>query len=146
MYLVEIFTDGAISKNGKEGSVGGWGAVLIVRGAESKKELWGSKTNTTNNEMELMACYEALSRIKGTNHDVHLYSDSQYVVNTFNKWLDVWINTGRLKGRPNIDLILDIQRLSQKHNVKWHWIKGHAGHEYNERADQLAVQAKEGKI
>ena len=140
MKTVYIFTDGACSGNP---GPGGWGAVLRYNTAE--KELSGSEKDTTNNRMELTACIEALIMLKEPCR-VELTTDSQYVVNGITKgWAESWRRNGWKKSdkKPalNSDLWGELLELCERHEVNFNWIKGHAGHEENERCDRLAVDA-----
>jgi ribonuclease HI len=133
---VVIHTDGACSGNP---GPGGWGAVLHFK--DQEKELWGGELQTTNNRMELMAAIQALEGLKRPCK-VELHTDSQYVQKGIHEWIHGWKKRGWLtadkKPVKNDDLWkrLDIARL--RHEVDWRWVKGHAGHEFNERADALA--------
>jgi ribonuclease HI len=133
---VEIFTDGACRGNP---GPGGWGALLRFRGVE--KELFGGEPETTNNRMELQAAIQALKALKEPCR-VILTTDSVYVKNGITTWLDGWKakgwKTAGKKPVKNVDLwqALDVQ--NQRHQVDWHWVKGHSGHRENEIADQLA--------
>lgn len=140
MKEVYIFTDGACSGNP---GPGGWGAVLRFK--EAEKELSGGEPDTTNNRMELTACIKALSCLKEPCR-VCLTTDSQYVVNGITKgWAASWKRNGWKKAdkKPalNSDLWDELLRLCEMHSVTFNWIKGHAGHEENERCDRLAVAA-----
>lgn len=141
MKNIEIFTDGACSGNP---GLGGWGAVLRYKGAE--KELSGSKENTTNNRMELTAVIEALNALKEPCQ-VHITTDSQYVMKGATVWLSDWVKnswrTASKKPVKNSDLWQDFFHLNKKHTLTWQWVKGHQGHEENERCDLLARQAIE---
>lgn len=136
MKKVEIFTDGACRGNP---GPGGWGALL--RCGDVERELFGGDPNTTNNRMELQAAIEALKALSRPC-SVDLTTDSVYVRDGITTWLDNWKKKGwRTAARKpvkNVDLwqALDIE--SQRHQVRWHWVKGHSGHAENERADQLA--------
>lgn len=138
MKKVEIYTDGACSGNP---GTGGWGAVLIYN--NNSKELSGGNKNTTNNRMELTAVIEALKALKEPC-DVTLTTDSKYVCDAINKeWVYSWKNNNWRKAdkKPalNIDLWEELLSLLDTHNVEFIWVKGHNGHKYNERCDQLAV-------
>lgn len=138
MKDVLIFTDGACSGNP---GPGGWGAVLKYGSAE--KELSGGEKDTTNNRMELTACIMALKALKEPCN-VTLTTDSQYVVNGIEKgWAKSWSQNGWRKAdkKPvlNPDLWQELLVETMRHNVKFCWIKGHAGHPENERCDTLAV-------
>lgn len=130
-----LYTDGASSGNP---GPGGYGVVLKCAGIE--KELSGGFSLTTNNRMELLAVIVGLEAIKWDNAEVHVYSDSSYVVKAINEgWLDSWMKKGAFKKNP--DLWARFVPLLKKHRVAFHWIKGHAGHPENERCDRLAVAA-----
>ena len=138
MKKVELFTDGACSGNP---GPGGWGAILKYGNIE--KELCGGEQDTTNNRMELTAAIEGLSALKEPC-DVTLYSDSKYLVDAIDKgWAVSWKSRGWKKAdnKPalNPDLWEKILELFSIHNVTLVWVKGHAGHPYNERCDALAV-------
>lgn len=133
---VHIFTDGACRGNP---GPGGWGALLSYQGREL--ELYGGEPNTTNNRMELMAAIQAFRSLKQPTEAI-ITTDSTYVMKGITEWLVNWISKGwRTAGNTpvkNADLwklLVDAQAL---HQVKWQWVKGHAGHPGNERADQLA--------
>jgi ribonuclease HI len=136
MKRVEIFTDGACSGNP---GPGGWGAILRYNGAD--KELSGGEAMTTNNRMELKAAIEALSALKEPVA-VDLYTDSNYVREGINGWLDGWKRNGwktaDKKPVKNMELWQALDEARRIHKVTWHWVKGHAGHVENERADELA--------
>ena len=140
MKKVYIFTDGACSGNP---GPGGWGAVLRYNTTE--KELSGGEKETTNNRMELTACIEALTLLKEPC-EVELTTDSQYVVNGITKgWAEGWRQNGWRKADKKPALNSDLWELllvqCERHKVTFNWIKGHAGHEENERCDTLAVGA-----
>ena len=133
---VEIFTDGACSGNP---GPGGWGVILRWRGEE--RELFGGNPSTTNNRMELTAVIEGLTALKKSSF-VTIYTDSQYVQKGMTEWLLDWKAKGfKVKGgayRINHDLWRELDALSQAHKIDCQWIRGHAGHPENERADALA--------
>ena len=133
---VEIFTDGACSGNP---GPGGWGAVLRWKGVE--KELSGGERETTNNRMEMMAAIIALESLKRAV-PVDLYTDSTYLRDGITKWLPGWKSNGwktaAKKPVKNQDLWLRLEAAMADHDISWHWVKGHAGHPENERADELA--------
>lgn len=137
---VEIYTDGACSGNP---GAGGWASVLLYE--QHKKELYGNNKETTNNRMELTAVIEALKALKRPCN-VTLYSDSKYVIDSINKdWVykweaNNWIKSDR-KPALNTDLWKELLALLKVHRVKFVWVKGHNGNEYNERCDELAVKA-----
>ncbi len=133
---IYLYTDGAASGNP---GPGGWGAVLIC--GNLRKEMSGGFALTTNNRMELLAVIMGLEAIKWENATVEVWSDSSYVVKAVEeKWLDKWVATG-FKKKKNADLWLKFLPLYRKHQVTFHWLKGHAGHPENERCDRLAVAA-----
>lgn len=138
MKNIEIYTDGACSGNpGK----GGWGAVLVYKDVE--KELSGGEKKTTNNRMELTAVIMALKALKEPCN-VKLTTDSKYVCDSINKgWVYSWKKNDWKKAdkKPalNVDLWQELLELLAVHNVEFNWVKGHNGHKYNERCDQLAV-------
>lgn len=133
---VRIYTDGACKGNP---GPGGWGALLRVGAHE--KELFGGEPDTTNNRMELAAVINALASLKRASV-VEVYTDSQYVRNGITEWLAQWRRRGwkTADGKPvkNIDLWEALEQEAGRHTVHWHWVKGHAGHDGNERADALA--------
>jgi ribonuclease HI len=133
---VEVYTDGACRGNP---GPGGWGVVL--RYGDHEKELYGGEPSTTNNRMELMAAIQALEALKRPCA-VSLTTDSVYVRNGITEWIEKWKRNGwRTAGRKpvkNQELWQRLDAAVQKHEVQWHWVKGHAGHPENERADQLA--------
>lgn len=133
--IVEIYTDGACSGNP---GPGGWGAVLRYNGNE--KELSGHEDDTTNNRMELMAAIKALEELTRPCK-VELYTDSSYVQQGITSWIKGWKAKGWPARIKNQDLWKELDELAQKHDVSFHWVKGHAGHPENERADKLATDA-----
>ena len=134
---IEIFTDGACSGNP---GPGGWGAILRYNGAV--KELKGGEADTTNNRMELLAAIRALEALKGGPHNVDLYTDSSYVKDGISGWIHGWKRNGwktaAKKPVKNAELWQELDELTRSHRINWHWVKGHAGHPENERADELA--------
>ena len=136
---VTIHTDGACSGNP---GPGGYGAIL--QWGEHTRELKGGEPHTTNNRMELMAAISALEALKRSS-TVEMHTDSKYVQDGISKWIHGWKRNGwktaDKKPVKNVDLWQRLDAAIQKHHVKWHWVKGHAGHELNERADRLAVEA-----
>lgn len=139
--IVEIFTDGACSPNP---GPGGWGAIL--RYGHHSKEIYGSEPATTNNRMEIMAAIQGLERLTRSS-EVHLFTDSVYLRKGITQWLPMWKSNGwktrEKKPVKNTDLWLRLDAAAQKHRVEWFWVKGHAGHPENERADELACQGAE---
>ncbi|MEM9027754.1 MAG: ribonuclease HI [Pseudomonadota bacterium] len=136
---VEIYTDGACSGNP---GPGGWGAILMS--GPHRKELSGAEAETTNNRMELMAAIEALNALKYPSA-VDLHTDSNYVKDGITKWIHGWKRNGwktaARKTVKNADLWQQLDEAQQRHIMTWHWLKGHAGHVENERADELARAA-----
>jgi len=142
---VLVFADGACKGNP---GPGGWGAILRI--GTHEKEICGGERQTTNNRMELTAVIRALESLK-RHCNVKVYTDSQYVQKGISEWLPQWKRRGwRTAGRKpvkNEDLWRELDELAQKHKVEWHWVRGHAGHVENERADALAnrgVQSASG--
>lgn len=133
---VEIFTDGACRGNP---GPGGWGALL--RYGEHEKQLYGGEPSTTNNRMELMAAIMALESLKRPCK-VELTTDSQYVRMGITEWMANWKKRGwknsAKKPVKNIDLWKRLEAAAAKHEIVWHWVKGHSGHDENELADELA--------
>lgn len=142
MKTVSIYTDGACSGNP---GPGGWGAILVYNGHE--KELSGGEAHTTNNRMELMGVIAALSALKEPC-TVELWSDSKYVIDALSKgWARSWRAKNWIKSdkKPalNPDLWEILLGLTEKHELHYHWVKGHAENKYNNRCDALAVAARE---
>jgi ribonuclease HI len=139
-HLITIYTDG--SSRGNPGP-GGYGAILIS--GTHKKELSQGYILTTNNRMELMAVIAGLEALKKDGCQVTVYSDSQYVVKAVEQgWLKNWIATNFKGGKKNKDLWIHYYHLSQKHSIRFVWVKGHANNPYNNRCDELATQAADG--
>ena len=138
---VVIYTDGACSGNP---GPGGWGALLTYKGTE--KELYDGEALTTNNRMELMAAIVALETLKRPSH-VDLHTDSTYLRDGITKWIHNWKRNGwrtaAKKPVKNDDLWKRLEEAIERHDVRWHWVKGHAGHDGNERADELARRGME---
>jgi len=136
MRRVTIWTDGACSGNP---GPGGWGAVLVAEGHE--KELKGGAAETTNNRMELTAAIEALAALKRPS-SVDFYTDSQYLRGGITQWIDGWKRNGwktaDRKPVKNVDLWQRLDAVRAQHTIAWHWVRGHAGTDGNERADELA--------
>jgi len=133
---VELFTDGACKGNPGQG---GWGALL--RYGDAEKELFGGEQDTTNNRMELMAVIKGLEALNRASV-VTVTTDSKYVKNGITEWIHNWKRNGwktaAKKPVKNEDLWRELDDMVAKHQVTWRWVKGHAGHEENERADELA--------
>jgi len=134
--VVVIHTDGACSGNP---GPGGWGAIL--ESGDHRKEISGGEAVTTNNRMELMAAIEALKALKVPSV-VDLYTDSNYLRGGITGWIHGWKKNGWItaakKPVKNVELWQALDEAAQRHEVRWHWVKGHAGHDDNERADELA--------
>jgi ribonuclease HI len=138
--MIELFTDGASSGNP---GPGGYGTIL--RSGQHYKELSGGYRKTTNNRMELLAVIKGLEALKNPNQQVTIYSDSKYVIDSVEKkWLQGWVKKG-FAGKKNKDLWMRYLEVSRIHQIKFVWVKGHAGHPENERCDQLAVAAGKQK-
>ncbi len=136
--IVRIYTDGACRGNP---GPGGWGAIMEYKG--HAKALSGADPDTTNNRMELMAVIEGLAALQ-RSCEVEVYTDSKYVQQGMTEWLPSWKASGwQKKGGTikNLDLWQALDAQARKHKIKFVWVKGHAGHPQNERADQLAVEA-----
>jgi len=133
---VEVYADGACKGNP---GPGGWGVLLRAGGRE--RELHGGEPATTNNRMELTAVIRALESLEGRRR-VRLYTDSQYVQKGITEWIHDWKRRGwrtaDKKPVKNVDLWMRLDELARGHEVEWHWVRGHAGHPENERADALA--------
>jgi len=139
--IVRIYSDGACKGNP---GPGGWGALLKI--GERERELFGGEPQTTNNRMELTAVIRALEALSGPC-TVEVYTDSQYVQKGVSEWIGDWKRRGwrtaDKKPVKNVDLWRELDRLAGAHRISWHWIKGHAGHPENERADALANRGVE---
>jgi ribonuclease HI len=138
MDEVVIYTDGACSGNP---GPGGWG--VLMQFGEHEKELKGGETSTTNNRMELLAAIEALEALKRPCH-IDLHTDSTYLRDGITKWIVNWKRNGwktaAKKPVKNVDLWLRLEAAIARHQINWHWVKGHAGDPGNEAADALARQ------
>jgi len=134
--VVEIYADGACKGNP---GPGGWGVLLRSGGRE--KEMFGGEAQTTNNRMELMAVIEGLLSLKERSR-VRVYTDSQYVQKGISEWIHNWKRRGwktaDKKPVKNVDLWQALEAQASRHDIEWHWVRGHAGHPENERADMLA--------
>jgi len=144
--LVELYTDGACSGNP---GPGGWGYILRHPASGSERQGSGAEADTTNNRMELTAVIEGLGAL--TSHSiVELYADSQYVLKGLDEWMRAWKKRGwktaSKKPVKNRALWEQLDELKGRHEVRFHWIRGHDGHPLNERADQLAVAAREALV
>jgi ribonuclease HI len=136
-----IYTDGA--SRGNPGP-GGYGAILMW--GEKRKELAAGYRLTTNNRMELMGVIAALESLTKTNIALTVYTDSKYIVDSVEKrWLDNWIKTGFKGGKKNSDLWTKYYKLSRQFSIKFKWVKGHADSPFNNRCDELATTAADGK-
>ena len=137
--IVDIYTDGACQGNP---GPGGWGALL--RYGETEKELSGGAAETTNNRMELSAAIEALRALNRPMR-ARIHTDSTYVKKGITEWIVKWKRNGwqtaAKKPVKNVDLWTELENAMKDHSVEWHWVKGHAGHPENERADSLARSA-----
>lgn len=138
---IEIYTDGACLGNPGRG---GWGAVLLYK--EHRKEISGGERESTNNRMEMRAVIEALKTLKKSS-TVTIYTDSKYVMDGITKWIFGWKKNGwrtaDKKPIKNIDFWQELDSEVAKHQIKWVWVKGHAGNHFNEIADELARRAAE---
>ncbi len=138
-----IYTDGGASPNP---GPGGWGAVILDANGRAAKELSGGELDSTNNRMELTAAIEGL-RSQPAGSRIVLYTDSTYVRNGITKWIKSWVAKNWMRGPKanepvkNADLWKQLHQLDRERHVDWRWLKGHAGHEFNERADELASAA-----
>lgn len=134
---IKVYTDGACKGNP---GPGGWG--VYIQSNEDEKELYGGNPETTNNQMEMQAALEALKHLKDKDEVIELYTDSNYLRQGITEWIHKWKKnnwrTAAKKPVANRDLWKEISDLDEKMNVKWNWVKGHAGDPGNERADELA--------
>ena len=140
MEKIVIYTDGGCRGNP---GIGGWGVWLRYK--DHDKKLKGSELNTTNNKMELTASIRALQTLKSNDITVDLYTDSKYVIQGINEWIDAWKakdwKTANKKKVKNIDLWKQLDTLNQKFSVNWYWVKGHSDDPGNDIADSLANEA-----
>ncbi|WP_145052621.1 ribonuclease HI [Paenibacillus xylanexedens] len=157
--VIELWTDGAIHKNGRPEAIGGWACILRFVDIDfasrevtvlKEKEMSGSQraAGTTSNEMELRGVLEGLRAISPNfagKIAVKVFSDSEYVTKGFSGRSDKWAHYG-WKPRPNVGMLKEIHELANTFGASFTWIKGHAGMKYNERADELAVAAKEEEM
>ena len=138
-YDVTIYTDGACDPNP---GLGGWGAIVIERGKETI--LKGHERESTNNRMELTAALQAIRSVSGKSKKVVIYTDSQYLKNGIEEWMPNWIarNWRRKGGKlANVELWQELAKEIENHTITWKWVRGHAGHRYNERVDRIAKAA-----
>ena len=137
--MIKIYTDGSCIGNP---GVGGWGAIIIMDGKKIK--IKGNKTNTTNNQMELIAPIKALKKIPN-NSEVQIFTDSKYVKMGITEWIHKWKKnnwkTSSKKKVKNIELWTQLDKLSNKFDIKWNWVKGHSTDQLNNEADLLARKA-----
>jgi len=145
-HLIQLFTDGACSGNP---GPGGWGYILKHPASGKLVENSGADVMTTNNRMELTAVIEGLRHIKEPA-SVEIYSDSKYVLDGLDSWLDNWIKRGwktaSKKPVKNEELWRALDELRKVHTLSFHWVRGHDGHPENERCDELAVEARESIV
>jgi ribonuclease HI len=137
--MIKIYTDGSCIENPGNG---GWAAIIFMN--SEKIVITGSKKNTTNNQMELMAAIEALKKIP-TGQKVQVYTDSKYVKMGMTEWIEKWlINNWKTSSKQkvkNLELWIKLNEISKKHKIEWFWVKGHAGDPFNEEVDTLAKKA-----
>jgi len=136
MAEIQLYTDGACSGNP---GPGGYGLILIS--GEHRREISAGFLHTTNNRMELMAVIVGLESLKGAGHSVRVFSDSKYVVDAFLKYWISGLRMRRVEKVKNPDLWMRLLRAMEGHDVKYHWVKGHADNPLNNRCDELAVAA-----
>ena len=137
--MIKIYTDGSCLSNPGDG---GWAAIISING--EIKEISGSEKNTTNNRMELLAPIRALKEMKQSDQ-IEIYTDSQYVKLGITEWINTWVvnnwKTSKKEDVKNKDLWVELYDLNKSLNVKWNWIKAHAGNVMNEKVDSLAKKA-----
>ena len=137
--MIKIYTDGSCMSNPGNG---GWAAIINING--EIKKISGNEKNTTNNRMELMAPINALKNINSKD-PIEIFTDSKYVKNGITEWIDTWVlnnwKTSKKENVKNKDLWLELHKLNQSLNVKWNWVKAHAGNPLNEEVDMLAKKA-----
>jgi len=138
-YDVTIYTDGACDPNPGRG---GWGAIVIEEGKETI--LKGHEQESTNNRMELTAALQAIKSVSGKDKKIVIFTDSQYLKKGIEEWMPNWIarNWRRKGGKlANVELWQELAKKIENHTVTWKWVRGHAGHRYNERVDRIAKAA-----
>ena len=137
--MIKIYTDGSCLSNPGDG---GWAAIISING--EIKEISGSEKNTTNNRMELLAPIRALKEMKQSDQ-IEIYTDSQYVKLGITEWINTWVvnnwKTSKKEDVKNKDLWVELYDLNKSLNVKWNWVKAHAGYIMNEKVDLLAKKA-----
>ena len=137
--MIKIYTDGSCVSNPGNG---GWAAIINING--KIKKISGNEKNTTNNRMELMAPINALKNINSKD-PIEIFTDSKYVKNGITEWINTWVlnnwKTSKKENVKNKDLWFELHKLNQSLNVKWNWVKGHAGNPLNEEVDMLAKKA-----
>ena len=137
--MIKIYTDGSCLSNPGNG---GWAAIINING--EIKKISGNEKNTTNNRMELMAPINALKNINSKD-PIEIFTDSKYVKNGITEWINTWVlnnwKTSKKENVKNKDLWLELHKLNQSLNVKWNWVKAHAGDSLNEEVDMLAKKA-----
>ncbi len=137
--MIKIYTDGSCLSNPGNG---GWAAIINING--EIKKISGNEKNTTNNRMELMAPINALKNINSKD-PIEIFTDSKYVKNGITEWINTWVlnnwKTSKKENVKNKDLWLELHKLNQSLNVKWNWVKAHAGNSLNEEVDMLAKKA-----
>ena len=137
--MIKIYTDGSCLTNPGDG---GWAAIIIIDG--ETKEISGSERDTTNNRMELLAPINALKEMK-RNEKIEIYTDSQYVKLGITEWINKWVlnnwKTSKKEDVKNKDLWIELYNLNETFDIKWNWVKAHAGNTMNEKVDQLARKA-----
>tara|TARA_B100001765_G_C19310513_1_gene252862 strand:+ start:25 stop:450 length:426 start_codon:yes stop_codon:yes gene_type:complete len=137
--MIKIYTDGSCLKNPGNG---GWAAIIFIN--NEKIVISGNKKNTTNNQMELLAAIEALKKIP-EGQEIQIYTDSRYVKQGITEWIEKWIQnnwkTSSKQKVKNVDLWKELNKISKKYKIEWHWVKAHAGDVFNEEVDELAKKA-----
>jgi len=137
--MIKIYTDGSCLENPGNG---GWAAIIFID--NEKVVISGSKRDTTNNQMELMAAIEALKKVP-EGHEIQIFTDSKYVKQGITEWIEKWIKnnwkTSSKQKVKNVELWKELNTISKKHKIKWNWVKAHAGNTFNEEVDELAKKA-----